>query len=134
MEKDYFLTDEKFKSFLNRLHENVELLAEQIRSARATSKKKGKDANALQRTKPLRDLIELRNLQLDKIKVHLLGRDETGAVTEPANEYDGNNPVVEFERYFHRLMTHWTLTDLTLKCDDCDFESKVTSKSCQPKR
>ena len=69
------------------------------------------------------DLIELRNVQLDKIKGHLLGRDETGAVTEPENYWDENQQV-EFERYFKNQLAPWTLEDLKLECEDCHEESE----------
>lgn len=42
------MTDKKFKGYLDRLRENVDALDEAIANARAMSKKKGKDANALQ--------------------------------------------------------------------------------------
>jgi hypothetical protein len=57
------------------MRENLETLDEQIANARVMSKRKGKDANALQWTKTLRDLVELRNETLEKIKGHVLGRD-----------------------------------------------------------
>jgi len=48
----------KFKGYLDRLRENVESLDEAIETAKANSKKRGRDA--LQWAKTLRDLIELR--------------------------------------------------------------------------
>jgi hypothetical protein len=116
----------KFKGYLDRLRENLETLDEQIENARAMSKRKGKDANALQWAKTLRDLIELRNETLEKIKVHLLGRDETGSPTEPADYFDGN-PEVAYERYFKNMLSPWTLQDLKLKCEDCGKLSEEVS-------
>ena len=59
----------------------LRFLDEQIATARKMSKPKGKadKALALQWAKTLRDLVELRNTTLGNIKMHLLGRDETGA-------------------------------------------------------
>jgi len=99
--------------FLDRMRENVLVLDEQI-------------ANALQWTKTLRDLIELRNVQLDKIKAHLLGRDETGAVIEPENYWDENQQV-EFERYFKNQLSPWSLEDLKLECEGCHVKSEDVS-------
>jgi len=67
------------------------------------------------------------------IKAHILGRNETGAVKEPANVYNGNSEVM-FERNFRRLLQPWTLEDLKLKCEDCGVESEgVFSRSFEVK-
>jgi len=116
----------KIKGYLDRLRENIDVLDESIANARKMSKRKGKDANALQWTKTLRDLVELRNTTLANIKAHMNGRDETGAVQEPPDLYD-ENPQIEFERYFRNLMTPWTPNDLKLKCEDCGVESEDVS-------
>jgi hypothetical protein len=116
----------KLNGFLDRLRENLEVLDEQIQNARVMSKKKDKDANALQWTKTLRDLIELRNVTLDKIKIHLLGRDQTGASTEPPDHYNGNSEVM-FERDFQKFLSPWTRQNLELKCDDCRVKSEEVS-------
>jgi len=118
----------KFKGYLDRLRENVESLDEAIATARTMSKKKGKDANALQWAKTLRDLIELRNTTLGNIKVHLLGRDETGAPIEPPDNenYDGDEQIM-FERDFQAFLSPWTREDLRLKCEDCGIESEEVS-------
>lgn len=108
----------EFRGYLDRLRENVEVLDEAIANARVMSKKNGKDANALQWTKTLRDLVELRNATLASIKVHLLGRHETGSMNEPGDVYAGNEEV-EFERAFQRFLSPWTLDDLKLRCEDC---------------
>ena len=110
---------------LERLRENSESLNEQIENARAMSKaEKGTDSRtALQWTKTLRDLIELRNTTLEKIKGHFLGRDETGAIKEPSNYYNDNHPQTMFERYFHWALTPWTEKDLQVKCEDCGTTS-----------
>jgi hypothetical protein len=112
--------------YLDRLRENLETLDEQIVNARKMSKKKGKDSNALQWAKVLRDLVELRETTLANIKVHLLGRDETGATNEPDDVY-ADNAQVEYERYFRNLLSPWTQQDLKLKCQDCDKESEEVS-------
>jgi hypothetical protein len=106
---------------LDRLRENLETLDEQIGNARAMSKaeKETDSRTALQWTKTVRDLVELRNTTLEKIKAHILGRDETGAVNEPSDSYDDNHQQVMFERYFHGLLTPWTVKDLEVKCEDC---------------
>jgi len=119
----------KFKGYLNRLRENLETLDEQIENARRNSKAKKKgDTQALQWAKTLRDLVELRNVTLEKIKAHLLGRDETGAVMEPRDYYDcDDNPEISFERDFDRLLSPWTRKDLKLKCKDCGVSSEQVS-------
>lgn len=116
----------KFKGYLDRLRENVEALDEAIATARTMSKKKGKDSNALQWVKTLRDLIELRNTTLGNIKTHLLGRDESGTGTEPQDFFDGN-PEIEFERAFQRFLSPWTREDLKLKCQDCGVSIEEVS-------
>jgi len=71
------LTGKKpLNGYLDRLRENIEVLDEQIENARKMSKpnKKGDRRAALQSAKILRDLVELRNETLDKIKVHLSER------------------------------------------------------------
>ncbi|MCX6658952.1 MAG: hypothetical protein NTX81_01030 [Candidatus Bathyarchaeota archaeon] len=123
----------KFKGYLDRLRENLETLDEQIENARKMSKvkKKGDNRVALQYSKTLRDLVELRDKTLINIKAHLLGRDETGAVHEPSDVYSGNQEV-EFERAFKTFMAPWTAADLKLKCDDCGKESEeVTTRHIQ---
>jgi hypothetical protein len=116
----------KIKGYLDRLRENIDVLDESIANARKMSKRKGKDANALQWTKTLRDLVELRNTTLANIKVHLLGRDETGAANEPPDSWD-ENPQVEYERYFRGQLSPWTERDLKLTCADCSVESEEVS-------
>jgi hypothetical protein len=120
------LTGKKLNGYLDHLRENLETLDEQIVNARKMSKKKGKDSNALQWAKVLRDLVELRDTTLGNIKAHLLGRDETGATNEPDDVYVGH-PQVEYERYFRSLLSPWTQQDLKLKCQDCDKESEEVS-------
>jgi len=114
----------QFKGYLDRLRENVEALDEAIATTRAKSKsKKGGDSRTvLQWTKTLRDLIELRNTTLEKVKVHLLGRDESGASNEPGEE---DNGAVLFERRFRGfLMEPWTVERLNLTCQDCGSERR----------
>jgi len=117
----------EFKGYLDRLRENVEALDEAIATAKANSKKKGKDANALQWAKTLRDLVELRNATLTQIKSHILGRDETGAPTEPPDQYDDNEQVY-FERDFQNFLSPWTREDLELECEDCGKSSELVSR------
>jgi hypothetical protein len=83
------------------LRESLEPLDEQIENARVMSKSRkiGERQNALQWAKTLRDLIELRNVTLEKIKLHLLGRREIGVAREPDDCWDDNS-AVEFERLF----------------------------------
>jgi hypothetical protein len=127
----YFLKG-KFRAYLDRLRENLQLLDEAVENAQATSKAKQKDSRAaLQWMKMLRDLVELREGTLLEIKAHLLGRDETGAVTEPPNQYD-SNPEVMFERDFQRFLEPWNESDLKLECEDCGVESEqVSSRAVQ---
>jgi len=101
-------------------------LDEAIATAQTMSKKKGKDANALQWAKCLKDLIELRNSTLTNIKTHLLGRDESGAPIEPPGHegYDGDNLVL-FEREFQTFLSPWTQEDLKLKCEDCGVKRSL---------
>ena len=121
----------KIKGHLDRLRENLEVLDEAIANARKMSKpgNKGTDkAAALQWTKTLRDLVEVRNTTLLNIKSHLLGRDETGTPNEPQDVYDEDgSPQVEYERYFRTQLAPWTLQDLKLKCEDCSVESEETT-------
>jgi hypothetical protein len=71
---------------------------------------------------------------LDKIKIHLLGRDETGAVKEPPDHYN-SNPAVMFERDFKNFLEPWQESDLSLQCEDCKLNSKdVESRSLTFKR
>jgi hypothetical protein len=69
----------------------------------------------LQWPKLTRDLVEQRNLTLDRIKSHLNGRDEVGSIREPS----GDDSEVEFERTFRKLLKPWTEDDLQLECDRC---------------
>jgi hypothetical protein len=122
-----------FKGYLDRLRENLVTLDEQVENARRMSKVKGKGDSrvALQYSKTLRDLVELRDKTLLNIKAHLLGRNATGVVNEPSDIYDGN-PQVEFERTFKLFMAPWTAADLKIKCDDCGLESEeVTTRHIQ---
>jgi hypothetical protein len=94
------------KGFLDRLRENLVVLDESIETARRMSKKK--DARALQWSKNLRELIELRNTTLEKVKIHLLGRDETGASNEPPDIYiskEDGEPTDEFEHLFEKFLS-----------------------------
>jgi hypothetical protein len=122
----------KIDGYLDRLRGNLEVLDEAIANARKMSKpaRKGADkAAALQWAKTLRDLVELRSTTLDRIKGHLLGRNETGAIKEPENAWD-KNPQIMFERYFKSQLSPWTEQDLKLECEDCGLESEdVFSRS-----
>lgn len=63
------------------------------------------------------------------VKTRLLGRDETGAPNEPPDLYDGSDQV-EFERYFKRILSPWTLDDLKLECEDCGaLTEEVTQRT-----
>ena len=114
--------------FLDHLRENLEILDEQIENAREMSKSKEKTDNSLQWAKTLRDLIELRNATMDKIKAHLLGRDETGTVKEPLDFHSPqSHPLTLFERQVHDcLATPWTVERLKIKCAKCGIESDST--------
>lgn len=123
------MTGKKLNGYLDHLRENLETLDEQIVNARKMSKKKGKDSNALQWAKILRDFLEARDRTLANIKVHLLGRDESGAPTEPPDYYRGNAEAeVMFERFFKNQLSPWTLDDLKMKCEDCGKESEEVSR------
>ena len=111
----------EFKGYLDRLRENLDVLDEQIEHAREMSKTK--DASALQWTKTFRDLVELRNVTLEKIKGHLLGRAESGVVNEPDDCWDDNSQVM-YERLFNSHMSPWTMEDLKLTCKDCGAKSE----------
>jgi hypothetical protein len=120
----------KFRGHLDRLQENLEVLDEQIATAREMSKPKGKaeKAVALQWTKTLRDLVELRDRTLSNIKAHLLGRSEVGTPQEPQDCWEKNSEV-EYERLFHNMLSPWHESDLNLKCEGCGVESEdVTSR------
>lgn len=56
----------------------------------------------------------------------LLGRDETGAIREPEDYWDGNQQI-KFERYFKNQLSPWTTEDLKLKCEDCKVLSEDVS-------
>jgi uncharacterized small protein (DUF1192 family) len=125
-----FLSSKKpIHGYLDHLRENLEILDEQIVNARKMSKPKGKadKAAALQWAKTVRDLVELRNQTLDRVKGALLGRDESGAATEAPDFYGGENPQIMFERDFQRLLAPWTREDLKLECEDCGKESEDVS-------
>jgi uncharacterized small protein (DUF1192 family) len=126
------LTSKKLlNGYLDQLRENVATLDEALALARKMGKStKGGDPHAaIQALKLIRDLAEVRNATLLSIKAHILGRDETGTVKEPANVYSGNAEVM-FERDFKRLLEPWTLEDLKLECEDCGAESEdVKSRS-----
>jgi len=113
---------------LDRLREHLEVLDEAIVEARKLSKvRKGASGrDTIQGLKILRDLVEQRNLTLDRIQAHLLGRDQTGAITEPADAWD-KNPQVEYERYFRNQLVPWTQNDLKLECEDCGVRSENVS-------
>ena len=117
--------------YLDQLRENVATLDEALALARKMekSKKPGDRHATIQALKLIRDLAEARNATLLSIKAHILGRDETGTVKEPANVYSGNAEVM-FERDFKRLLEPWTLEDLKLECEDCGVQSEgVFSRS-----
>ena len=105
------------KGFLARLKENVEVLDSAIDDAKKMGKK-GAEGRA--RLKAIRDLVELRNATLTQIKVHLLGRDETGAPAEPIDFWD-DNPEVMFERQFEAMLSR---KGLELNCVDCGKSSE----------
>ena len=124
----------KFKGYLDHLRENLEVLDEQIANARKMSKgkKAGDKKVALQYAKTLRDLVELRNATLASIKIHLLGRDETGSPNEPSDIWEEGNDQIEFERYFHNLVSPWTRGDLKMTCDDCGKKSEDVTRRYLP--
>jgi hypothetical protein len=70
--------------------------------------------------------VQLRNETLEKIKAHLLGRDETGVVTEPSSHYYGNSAIM-FERDLRGSLSPWTKDDLKLKCENCGLENEEVS-------
>ena len=120
--------DTPLNGYLDRLGENLDVLDESIANARAMSKakKSGDSRTALQWAKTLRDLVELRDRTLTNFKAHILGRDETGTVTEPPDFYD-SDPEVMFERDFKRFLAPWTRDDLKLECEDCGLVSEQVS-------
>jgi hypothetical protein len=122
--------NEKLHGYLDRLRENLEILDEAVVNAQkmARPKKKG-DVSSVQSLKILRDLIELRNATLVEIKAHLLGRNETGALKEPPDYYNGN-PEVMFERDFKKFLEPWQESDLSLQCEDCKQVSKDIESRC----
>ena len=116
-----FLTSKKaLHGYLDRLRENLEVLDSAIDDTKAMPKK-GAEGRA--RLKAIRDLVELRNATLLNIKVHLLGRNETGAPYEPEDLWN-DNPEIMFERWFNSQMAPWTREDLKLTCKDCGKESE----------
>jgi hypothetical protein len=115
----------KFRSYLDRLRENVEVLDESIASARKPAKGE-KPADKRARLKLVRDLVELRGNALLSIKAHMNGHTESGAVMDPPDVWDDNSQV-EFERYFQGLMEPWSRKDLRLECEDCGIESEDVS-------
>jgi hypothetical protein len=114
--------------YLDAFRENVAALDEAIAIARKMSKsKKSADRHtAIQALKLIRDLAEVRNQTLLNIKAHILGRNESGAIVEPGDHYEGN-AYVEFERDFRNLLTPWIESDLRLECADCGIESEDVS-------
>jgi hypothetical protein len=120
----YFLTE--LHGFLDHLRENLEILDEQILNAREMSKKE--DATALQWAKTLRDLVDLRNVTLEKIQAFLLGRSEVGTVEEPMDVFSSDtHPLTCFERKMHDYLAKpWTVEALKTKCEKCGTESETT--------
>lgn len=118
------MTGRKFKSYLDRLREHLEVLDDALEDAvKRSGAEKKDDRGRLQWMKMIRDLVELRNATLQEIKAHLLGRDETGAITEPSDHYHGN-PEVMFERDFQTFLKPWHESDLNLECEDCGVENE----------
>jgi hypothetical protein len=111
--------------YLDRLKQNLEVLDEAIERVRSVNKGRGgrEDRVALQWVKLLRDLVEQRNATLAEIKAHLLGRDETGAVRDPPDYYEGDFQIM-FEREFRNLLEPWRESDLKLRCENCGVESE----------
>ncbi len=111
--------------YLDKLGRNIQALDASIESVRKPAKgEKPTDRRA--RLKLLRDLVELQNASMAAVKVHLLGRDESGASNEPSDCWDGNDET-EYERLFRDQLKPWTLDRLRLKCSDCGVESEDTS-------
>jgi hypothetical protein len=107
------------------MRENLEVLDEAVENARSMSRNKKNGRVALQWAKTLRDLLELRDRALVNMKTHALGRDQTGATSEPPDYFTGSkNPQVEFERYLDGLLSPWTREDLKTECEDCGVESQ----------
>lgn len=86
------------------------------------AKTMGNESKNLQWSKQLLNLIQLRDVMLTEIKGHLLGRDETGAVTEPPGVWEGS-PQVEYERFFNSQLREWSFEDLKLTCELCGKSS-----------
>ena len=124
-EGDYFLSSKPLAGYLNRMRRNLGSLDDGIESVRHVAKGE-KPAEKRARLKMLRDLVELQNETLDRIKSHLLGRDPTGAIVEAENYFSGNQQV-EYERYFKSQLSPWTEDDLKLKCEGCGSESEDVS-------
>lgn len=107
--------------YLDKLGRNIQALDAGIESVRKPAKgEKASDKRA--RLKLLRDLIELQNASMAAVKVHILGRDETGSVNEPEDHYD-EYAVWEFERNFKRFLEPWTQNDIEFECADCGVKS-----------
>ena len=107
----------RIPGYLNRLKRNIDVLDDGIDSIQKPPKGE-KPAEKRARLKLLRDLVELQNGSLTSVKVHLLGRDATGAPNEPPDHYEDNDQI-EFERYFKNQLAPWTEEDLKLECEDC---------------
>jgi hypothetical protein len=110
----------EFKGYLDRLRLSLETLDSAIDDAKAMVKT-GAEGRA--RLKAIRDLVELRNSTLEKIKSHLLGRDQTGAINEPGNVWD-YNAQIEYERLFASFLRPWKSEWLKLECKDCGEKSE----------
>ena len=109
--------------FLNRYRRNIQALDESIEDARKVPKDE-KPTDKRARLKLLRDLVELQNSSLAAVKVHLLGRDETGAPTEPDDSW-GEHNITMFERYFdEQLQQEWTEDSLELECEECQKNAR----------
>jgi hypothetical protein len=122
-----FFMPRKLLGYLDRLGQNLEVLDEEIERVRSVSKAKGRDDRAaLQWAKLLRDLVEQRNVTLTEIKAHLLGRDQTGAIRDPPDHYDGSSQVM-FERDFQQFFGGSKGSDLRLRCEDCGVEGEDVS-------
>jgi len=72
-------------------------------------------------------MIELQEASLAAVKVHLLGRDQTGAPTEPEACWSSNNMIM-FKRYFHEQLSPWTENNLKIEYQECRKNSRNVAR------
>ncbi len=120
---------EPLNGFLDHLRANLAFLDQMIIDAGAILQKRTGRGHSLQSQREwsehVADLLQQRKDLLDSIKLHVLGRDQVGAMNEPS----GPNAQIEFERKFNTLLqTPWAVDGLKLTCKRCGLRSEDVTR------